>query len=253
MNETIVFAIILSLLAGLSTVIGSFLSFFIKNNNYKFLSFILAFSAGVMILLSLTELIVESNMFLKYDFNNIVAIIMTFLFFLIGIILIYILNKIIPENNFTDKEGKLIRIGIFTCIALAIHNFPEGILTFTSTIKDYSLGILITISIALHNIPEGIAISMPIYYGTKKRKKAFFYSFIAGLFEPLGAILTFLILMPFLNSTIFGIVFAIVAGIMTYISMFEIFPNAFKYNKKMSLLGFVIGLIFMYLSINFLK
>ena len=135
----------------------------------------------------------------------------------------FLIESFIPEEEkdkfpSDDKNFSLFRVGLVSTIALMIHNFPEGIATFVSGYQDAALGISVTLAIALHNIPEGIAIAMPIYFATKSRAKALKYSFLSGMAEPLGAFISFLFLKPFINDLVLGIVFAVVSGIMMYIS-----------------------------------
>jgi zinc transporter, ZIP family len=156
------------------------------------------------------------------------------------------------ERNGTghDKNRKLMRMGLFTALAIAIHNFPEGLATFIAALTDLSLGIPIAIAIAIHNIPEGIAVSVPIYYATGSRRRAFKYSFLSGLAEPVGALIGWLILMPYLNETVFGIVFAGVAGIMVFISIDELLPAAREYGEHhLSVYGLIAGMAVMGISL----
>lgn len=141
-------------------------------------------------------------------------------------------------------------MGFFTALAIAIHNFPEGLATFVSALQEPEIAVPIVIAIALHNIPEGIAVSVPIYQGTGSRKKAFIYSFLSGLAEPLGALIGFLLLMPFMNGFIFGVIFALVAGIMVFISFDELLPAAREYGEHhISIYGLISGMIVMALSL----
>ncbi len=148
-----------------------------------------------------------------------------------------------------ERQG-LMKMGTFTALAIAIHNFPEGIATFTSALNDPGLGFAIALAIAIHNIPEGVAVSVPIYFATGSKRKAFRLSFLSGLSEPAGAILAFLLLMPFLTDTLFGIIFAAVAGIMVFISLDELLPAAKKYDEThVSIYGVVSGMAVMALSL----
>ncbi|HRV99825.1 MAG TPA: zinc transporter ZupT, partial [Aminobacteriaceae bacterium] len=150
-----------------------------------------------------------------------------------------------PQNN-----KRLIRMGILTALAIAIHNFPEGLATFTAALTDPNLGIAIAVAIAIHNIPEGIAVSVPIYYATGSRRKAFNYSFLSGVSEPIGALLAWLVLAPFLSGALFGVIFASVAGIMVFISVDQLLPAARKYGEHhVSIYGLVIGMMIMAASL----
>ena len=211
--STILFAFGLTMFAGLSTGIGSALAFFAKRTNTKFLSIALGFSAGVMIYVSMIEIFVKAKSELVVELGERGGYSLTVAAFFGGILLIAIIDKFIPsmENpheikkveDLSKEKGalenqKLMRMGLFTALAIAIHNFPEGLATFTAAITDPSLGIAIAVAIAIHNIPEGIAVSVPIYYATGDKRKAFWYSFSSGLAEPVGALIGYLILMPFL-------------------------------------------------------
>ena len=236
---------LLCFLAGLSTLFGS-LFIFIKGNKNNIIKCALAFASGVMLSVSIFDLIPESLTMFQSTSKNSIFFYVT-IFIIIGLIIPLFIDKILP--NKLDQNGKLYKLGIFTMIAIIIHNIPEGIATYISSETNIKLGISITIAIAMHNIPEGISIAMPVYYATKNKKKAIFLTFISGMSEPLGALLAFLFLKPIINNTIMGALFAIIAGIMTYISMVELLPSALQYKeKKKTIISFLIGLIFMYVN-----
>ncbi|MGI6324551.1 MAG: zinc transporter ZupT [Bacilli bacterium] len=245
-NNQLLFAFILSLLAGLSTGIGSILAFLIGRTDRSFLAGILGFSAGIMIYVSMIEIFVEARSYLELVYSASKGYGLTILAFFWGILLIALLDKLIPEEKNLPKvhDYKLMRMGLFSAIAIALHNFPEGIATFTSAIQDPVLGISITIAIMIHNIPEGISVSIPIYYATGSKMKGFIYSFLSGLSEPLGALLSYWFLLRYLSNTIFGIILAAVAGIMVYISIDELLPTAEKYGEhKIVMYGLVLGMV----------
>ena len=266
MNENIGLAFALTAIAGLSTGIGSAIAFFAKKTNTRFLSVSLGFSAGVMIYVSLIEIFPKAQDSLQAHMGEKQGAIATVIAFFAGMLLISIIDKLIPQKdnpheikkingetidkiNKSDKE-KLMRTGVFTALAIAIHNFPEGLATFVSALQDPSLAIPIVVAIAIHNIPEGIAVSVPIYYATGNKKKAFIYSFISGLTEPIGAIIGYLILRPFMNEFIYGLLFAGVAGIMVFISIDELLPAAREYGEHhLSIYGLVVGMIIMAISL----
>ena len=262
--NTLLFAFGLTLFAGLSTGIGSATAFFAKTTNTKFLSISLGFSAGVMIYVSFVEIIVKARDVLIVELGMRVGYWATTLAFFGGLLLIAIIDKLIPsvENPHEikriedmDKKGqhkneKLMRMGLFTALAIAIHNFPEGLATFTAAINDPSLGIAIAVAIAIHNIPEGIAVSVPVYYATNNKRKAFWLSFLSGLAEPVGALVGYLILMPFMSPVVFGILFASVAGIMVFISLDELLPSAREYGEHhLSIYGLIGGMVVMAISL----
>ncbi len=262
-TNSILFALTLTMFAGLSTGIGSLIALFAKKTNTTFLSVSLGFSAGVMIYVSMIEIFPKAKESLEgYCSSPGMAHFYTILAFFFGMGIIALIDKLVPEYENPheiksveamvpkNRDKNLMRMGMMSALAIAIHNFPEGIATFTAALKDPYLGIGITIAIAIHNIPEGIAVSVPIYYATGSRKKAFWYSFLSGLSEPVGAILAFLVLMPFLNDLVFGLIFASVAGIMVFISFDELLPTSEKYGKHhLSIYGLIAGMMVMAISL----
>jgi len=263
MNHNVVFAFLLTIIAGLSTGIGSCIAFFAKKTNKKFLSISLGFSAGVMIYVSMIEIFSKAQDSLIAELGNKEGTWLTIASFFGGMLVIAIIDKLIPSNenphevkdidmiNQEEQAAKgLTRMGIFTALAIAIHNFPEGLATFISGLQDPSIAIPIVVAIAIHNIPEGIAVSVPIYYGTGSKKKAFIYSFLSGLSEPIGALIGWLVLMPIMNDVVFGIIFAGVAGIMVFISFDELLPAAREYGEHhLSIYGLIAGMIVMAISL----
>jgi zinc transporter, ZIP family len=259
----ILFAFLITLFAGLSTGIGSFIAFFAKRTNTKFLSIALGFSAGVMIYVSLVEIFFKARTALSQELGEKTGSWVTIAAFFGGMLLIGIIDRLVPKQENPHEvcrvedmqkglcgTDKLMRMGLMTALALVIHNFPEGLATFITALQDPSLAIPIAVAIAIHNIPEGIAVSVPIFYATGSKKKAFLYSFLSGLSEPLGALIGYLILMPFLSDTLLGIVFAAVAGIMVFISLDELLPSAREYGEHhLSIYGLVAGMAVMAVSL----
>ena len=258
LDKNSIFPLILSTIAGLSTVLGAVIVFFTKNRNERFLTFALGFSAGVMITVSFTDLFpTAENAISKYH-GKVSGTLWSILFLLIGALMAYLIDSFIPaEEKGTVPKVKndfdIFRVGLVSTIALMIHNFPEGIATFVSSYQDTRLGLSVTFAIALHNIPEGIAIAMPIYFATKSRFKAIKYSFLSGMAEPLGALIAFLCLKPFINELILGIIFAVVCGIMLYISFAELIPSSRKYGyTRISLASIFLGICIMPITHLFL-
>ena len=255
--ETFVLALGLTLIAGLSTTIGSFIAILVKKPSSKFISLIMGFSAGVMILVSFVELLqqgIDSSGF-----------ILGHLFFFLGMGLMFLIDVSIShiyefeEPKSKEKKGKSIenvnfqKTSLLITLGVFIHNFPEGMVTFAGTLKDVELGFLLAFAIALHNIPEGIAVAIPIYTSTKSRKKAFFWSFFSGISEPIGALVFGLILFPFINDFLLGAMLAIVGGFMVYISLDELLPASRIFgNEHLSILGIIAGMFFMFLSLALL-
>jgi zinc transporter, ZIP family len=258
-TNTVLFAFGLTLFAGLATGIGSGLAFFARKTSITFLSLALGFSAGVMLYVSFVEILVKSRESLSSVYGAKSGDVLAVLSFFAGVGLIGLIDRFVPtyenpheirtshdldeihsehpraENLEEMKDAhlnpKLLRVGIFTALAIAIHNFPEGLATFAAALADPALGISIAIAIAIHNIPEGISVSVPIFYATNNRRKAFFWSFLSGLAEPLGAVLGYFILRSWFSPQLFGVLFGAVAGIMVYISLDELLPTARAYGR----------------------
>lgn len=270
--QTLLIAFALTLFAGLSTGIGAALAFFSRSDNTKFLSVGLGFSAGVMIYISFAEILVKSKASFTIHFSDAGAEALMLACFFGGIALAFAIDRFIPEDVNphelkTDEElsglksdrapkhyHALKRTGIFTAIAIAIHNFPEGFATFISSLDSLTLGVGIAVAVAIHNIPEGMAVSLPIYHATGERRKAFMYAFLSGLAEPVGAALGFFLLMPLMGELTLGITFGVVAGIMVYISLDELLPSARVYgNAHTAIGGIVAGMGVMALSLLLFK
>ncbi len=266
--DNVLFAFLITLFAGLSTGIGSILAFFTKRTNLSFLSISLGFSAGVMIYVSFVEILVKAREAMVNVVGEVTGEWLTVGSFFLGIFIIMIIDNLVPEfenphqpreknqlkglknEDSIDSKLQLKRMGTLSALAIAIHNFPEGLATFASALNDPALGITIAIAIAIHNIPEGISVSVPLFYSTGSRKKAFIYSFLSGLSEPLGALLGYFIFRTFFSELVFGILFGTVAGIMVFISIDELLPTSRKYGKEhQEIYGFLAGMAVMAFSL----
>lgn len=258
-THTILLAFGLTLIAGLSTGIGSAIALLARRTNTKFLCISLGFSAGVMLYVSFMEMLPQSLKELQAQHGIKTGTLFMLLGLFAGMGLIAIIDLLIPKsNNPHEVHGveemgqkiKLRRVGLMVALSIAIHNFPEGLATFASALGSMEVAIPITIAIAIHNIPEGIAVAVPIYHATGDRGKAFWYSFLSGLSEPFGALIGYLFLMPFWSPTINGLVLASVAGIMIFISLDELLPTAEKYGEHhLSVWGIVAGMAVMAFSL----
>lgn len=269
LSDQVLIAFLLTFIAGISTGIGSALAFFSKRTNTTFLCVSLGFSAGVMIYVSFVEMFPSSLEYFRKLYSGRLPELYTTLSFFAGILFIGLIDRFIPErenphemNRVEDipssdpigsghsNDKHLMRVGMITALVLFIHNFPEGMVTFLSGMQDISVGIPIAFAIAIHNIPEGISVSVPIFYATGKRKRAFTISFLSGLAEPIGAIVGYLVLSPFLNERTYGIIFAMIAGIMVYISLDELLPAAETYGKHhQAIYGLISGMAVMAASL----
>ncbi|MDW7710484.1 MAG: zinc transporter ZupT [Deferrisomatales bacterium] len=265
------FAFGLTVFAGLATGIGSALAFFARTTNTRFLSLALGFSAGVMVYVSFVEIFPKAEEALTAGLGEVWGGWVTVGAFFGGIALIGVIDRLVPKyenphemHAIEEMEqrlealprdeahdfAKLRRMGILTALAIAVHNFPEGLATFTAALTDPALGVAIAVAVAIHNIPEGIAISVPIYFATRSRRKAFVLSFLSGLAEPVGAVAGYLLLLPFLGPATLGVAFAGVAGIMVFISLDQLLPAAQEFGEHhLSITGFVVGMAVMGLSL----
>ena len=262
MNHAVAFAFMLTAVAGLATGIGSALAYLTDHTRRHTLSFALGFSAGVMIFVSFVELYKQAEEHLASVYGEFGGGTITALSFFGGMILIAAIDFLIPSHENPHEAGlveemqakhdsrELNRLGLMTALAIGIHNFPEGLATFFAALTDPTVGISVAFAIALHNIPEGISISIPIYFATRSRRKAFWYSFLSGVSEPLGAVIGFLVLRPFITDQLMGIIFAAVAGIMVFISLDQLIPHAKKYSSgHQSVYGLICGMAVMALSL----
>lgn len=261
MNENVWQALLFSAIAGLSTGIGSLIALFAKKSNKTFLSVSLGFSAGVMIYVCFAELFKNSQEMLAASFGQVKGAIFSAVSLFCGIAAVMLIEGLLPEKEKKEfggevcdeekKRKRLLRSGIFTALTIAVHNLPEGLATFVSALDNPKLAVPVVAAVAIHNIPEGIAVSTPVFFATGSRSKAFWYSFLSGLAEPLGAIAGYLMLMPILNETVFGILYGAVAGIMLYIALAELLPSAHEQSPKKFAVnaGLVAGMLIMAISL----
>lgn len=241
---------ILTLLAGLSTLIGTIPIFIKFKNENKIISASCSFASGVMICISIIDLIPESIRYLNNYYSSYLVMFLCFIFMIIGIILSMILDNYVDKIN---NNNSLFKVGILSMIVIILHNIPEGIVTYIVSNKNIILGLSICIAIAMHNIPEGISIAVPIYYSSNSKYKAILYTLIASLSEPFGAILTKIFLNKYINDLVLGLLFSFIAGIMIQIGTLKLFPTGKEYNKNYSNIFFIIGFIIMLISLLLMK
>ncbi len=231
---------LLTSIAGLSTLFGAFIIFFSRKKSDSIIIASLGFASGVMILVSFTDLIPNSFKLFNNIYSNVFSILLILFAINIGIVLSKGINKFIPND-----DNKLYRVGILSMIAIMLHNIPEGMATYITNSTNISLGLSLTIAIAAHNIPEGISIAVPIFYSTGSKYKAFLYTFISGISELFGAILAYVFLAPFISDTLMAFLYAIIAGIMIYLSITELLKTSLSYkNYKLTYIYVFIGIIF---------
>lgn len=241
----------MTLCAGLTTSIGSTIAFFVRRVNYRFLALSLGFSAGVMVFVSFTEFMPEASASLSAIYGQFYGKGIAIGGFFGGIALIGLIDRMVPTSRNPHEprlardlqrlketptaarlgHRRLLRVGVLTAAAIAMHNFPEGAVTFLAVVDEPRVGILIAVAIAIHNIPEGISISVPIFYATASRRRAFLYSSLSGLAEPFGALAAYSFLRPFMGCDAIGICCAAVAGVMVFVSLDELLPAACRYGQ----------------------
>lgn len=236
------YALLLSTIAGLSTLIGAFIVAVMKKRSEKMVCAALGFAAGVMLCVSFVDLYTEAKHQLTAFSTERLGALYAVLFIVLGVLIAVALDHFVPHGDYDEKSGgkphkDLFRVGFVSTLAIGLHNLPEGIATFMTSYESATLGISITVAIALHNIPEGISVAMPIYFATGDKKKAFLYCFLSGIAEPIGALLAFLILRPFINGLTLGAILAVVAGIMIYISVEELIPSSRQYGHDTTALA----------------
>jgi zinc transporter, ZIP family len=274
MDSALVLAFTVTLFAGLATGIGSTLAFLTKTTNKSFFAISMGFSAGVMIYLSFAEILPKATSYIEPETGSTESAAIAAGALIGGMVLMAIIDALVPsganphENTQIELLGesqspiegigveqqRLIKMGVFVALAIAIHNFPEGLATFLLVLDDPQLGIALAVAVALHNIPEGIAVSVPIYYATKSKLKAFRLSFLSGLAEPAGAVIGYLILAPFLSDFLLGIIFAGVAGVMVFLAIDTLLPTAKNSARgHLTVYGFMIGMSVMALSLVLLS
>ena len=263
------FALGLTLMAGLATGLGSALALLAKRANLRLLTWSLAFSAGAMLCVSFVEILPKANASLARSFGSSFAGWLAAVGFLAGVVAMAIIDALVPHHEppadddlqrlkapgratvlSAGEQRRLRRMGLFTALAVAIHNFPEGVATFLAALEDPRTGVAIAFAVALHNVPEGVSVSAPIFYATGSRARAFVYSFLSGLTEPLGGLFAALTLDWLLPPHAVGLVFASVAGVMVYVSIYELVPTARQYGHRNEVLaGIAAGMVLMGVSL----
>ena len=263
MESAVLFAFLVTLGAGLATAVGAAVGLFARHTNRQFLAVALGFSAGVMIYVSFVEILPKAGDYIAQGVSDMTGAVTTAGAFLAGLAGMAIMYRVIPDlehpeltNPSTKLPGEeqpvlvadrmLFTAGLGVALAVTLHNFPEGMATFFLTLDDPQVGLSVALAIAIHNIPEGIAVVVPIYYATRNRSLAFGFGALSGLAEPLGAIIGYALLQPFITDYVLGVVFAAVAGIMVYISIDSLLPAARQYgNAQLAIYGMIAGMAVM--------
>ena len=258
MEQSYLIPFLITLFAGLSTSIGGLVVFFGNTEKLNWLSFTMSFAAGVMLYISFVEILPESfTEFTKSHETN-RAFLYVFSFFTVGVFFAILTDKLLPEQKINSqvnkslisKNNKIYRSGLLITLTMALHNFPEGMVTFIGSVNDLSFGLVIGLAIALHNIPEGMAISVPIYHATGSKRKAFLYATLSGLTEPIGALFCYFVINSFLDAFLTAAIMSVVSGIMIFISIFVLLPLSYQYKGKLEhVLGLVTGMFVTGISI----
>jgi len=233
-------SLIITFIAGISTLIGGLIPFLKIKNKERIILSSLAFASGIMISISLLDLLPSSFNYLFNIYGLIFSLFFIIIFIFIGVATFFVFDKFLKKD-----VDNLYRVGLFSMIAIIIHNIPEGIITFILSANDVRLGLFLGISIALHNIPEGISVMVPVYYGTNNFKKAFLYTLLAGLAEPIGGVIFYLLFKHYISNLMLGFLFSFIAGVMIYLSLAELIPKSLEYKKNSATLSFfMLGIIF---------
>ena len=258
--QTIFTAFMVTTGAGLATLIGGFIVLTTKTPNPRLLAFGLAFAAGAMVFVSLTEILTKSGSSFSTAFGEDIGFTYSMVWFLLGVIGIAIIDRLVPnphenlsidQSLIGDHSAEYIkRVGLMTCLAITAHNFPEGLATFFSMLEDPTVGISLALAITVHNIPEGVSIAIPVYFATNNKWLALGACLLSGLAEPIGAALGYAVLQPFFSEPVFGAVFGIIAGVMVFLSLDELLPAAKHYAKgHETVYGLVLGMALMAVSL----
>ena len=269
-------ALTLTFLAGLTTGIGGLIGLSSRRFSTEFITMALGFSAGAMVYVSLVEILPKARLALQPLLGAQLGYGCTVLAFFAGILLMALVDGLLPTHPAIEsiqdlaaspaqavdespdrrpdqqspQRSKLLRMGVFSALALFIHNFPEGLATFLGALENPKVGLSIAVAIAIHNIPEGLAVSAPVFFATRSRSKAFWASFLSGMAEPLGGLMGFFLFRSFPNPLIFGLVFAAVAGVMVYVSLDELLPAATGYgNHRLAIASLIAGMFVMAISL----
>lgn len=274
MDSAVLLAFTVTLFAGLATGIGSTIAFLSKTTNKAFFALSMGFSAGVMIYLSFAEILPKASKYIASEVDPAQASAVAAGALISGMILMALIDAVVPsganphENTRVElmsepdgtvsdvgiEQKRLLQMGVFVALAIAIHNFPEGLATFLLVLDDPEIGIALAIAVAMHNIPEGIAVSVPVYYATKSKAKAFRLSFLSGLAEPAGAVIGYLILAPFLSDFVLGVIFAMVAGVMVFLAIDTLLPTARNSSRgHLTVYGLIGGMAVMAASLVLLS
>lgn len=251
------YALLVTTLAGLATALGGLLAV-MRLPGRRFMGVSMGFAAGVMVGIGLMDMLPESLEHYRMYAPPAAASLRVISLFLLGMAIACLVGGALPEkspsNERSAEQSRVLRTALVTAIALLLHNLPEGVLTLFSSMHDPALGLRMALAVGLHNLPEGIAVAAPLYFATHNRKKAFGAAFLSGLAEPLGAAIAYLLAARFLTAGFVNGLLALVAGIMCWVSVFELLPAGFEFDKRgYTTIGFGAGVATMLLGIGVLS
>lgn len=263
-TQNLLIALAVTTGAGLATGLGSLLVLAAKSPNPRLLAFGLAFAGGAMVYVSLGEILNKSILSFSLHYGDKLGYTWGTLSFLFGVLLIVTIDQLVPNPHerlevddpyFREHNRDYVkRVGLLTALAITAHNFPEGLATFFATLENPGVGMPLAFAIAIHNIPEGIAIAVPVYFATNNKTYAFLACLLSGLAEPIGAIIGYVLLRPFLSEAVFGAVFGIIAGVMVFLALDELLPAAKRYAKgHETVYGLVSGMAALAISLVLFK
>jgi ZIP family zinc transporter len=248
LNEgTIFFPLLLTLLTGLATIIGSIIAHLTKSPKYRYLGFALGCSAGGIVGVTFVEVL--------YKIIQHAGPYRTNLAFIGGMIFSLFLASIVKhesiEKRMANSDIKILGRDVVTTIGLITHNIPEGIMVFLATLFSPETGIFVAVAVAIHNIPQGFSLSTSTFYITHDTKRAFLFSFSSGFIEPISALVAALLFYPFLTGLSLYLALAFISGIMIYASLGELIPIAHRYGEARSIfMGIIIGMSIMICSLT---
>lgn len=259
-SQNVLLALAVTAAAGLATALGSVLVFVSRTPSPRMLAFGLAFAGGAMVYVSLSEILLKSTQSFAGAHGDKLGFTYSTIAFLAGMLLIATIDHFVPNpheslesgNEFYKEHDRnyIRRVGLMTAAAITAHNFPEGLATFFAMLESPALGLPLAFAIAIHNIPEGISIAVPVYFATQKKSYAFLACLLSGLAEPVGAVLGYALLQPFMTPATFGAVFGVIAGVMVFLALDELLPAAKKYAQgHETVYGLVSGMVMIALSL----